>query len=126
MGTVTIDTPKKQHMDALAKGNAIRKDRAAFKRELKKQNPIDAYQMVADYIAEPPAWMIRMELLDIMRNIPSCGPERACRLIRKAGIINPVREVGKLTYRQQIALCRLFHERTRAIENQSAAARKRN
>ena len=122
MGTVTIETAP-QHMDALAKGNEIRKHRAQFKRDLRTLDPPNAYQWVVDHIADPPAWMTRMELLDIMRNIPSCGPERACIILRRAGIINPVRQVGKMTYRQQIALCGLLHDRTRELEE--AAARKR-
>ena len=116
MGVTTSAARREQHMTALAKGNEIRLKRAEFKRNLKQLPPNEAFQVVADHIADPPAWMVRMELLDVMRYIPSCGSERACRMIRTAGIINPVRQIGKLTYRQQIALCGELHAKTKRLE----------
>lgn len=115
----------KQHMDALAKGNQIRMRRAQFKRDLRQMDPIEACQTVVDHIADPPVWMVRMELLDVMRNIPTCGPEKACRIMRQSGILNPVRQVGKLTHRQQIALSSALHDRTRELEQRRNGKQRR-
>jgi hypothetical protein len=71
-----------QHMDALAKGNTVRLERARIKRKLKDMTRADAWDQAAEYISEPPAALKGVLVHDFLQWQHRYGAspgERPCR-----------------------------------------------
>jgi len=89
---------------ALERANEIRFARAALKREIKAGTA-----SVADLVADPPAYLASMKVLDLMVAQPYMGPTRALPLL-EAATVSPRKTVGGLSRRQREELAALLRD----------------
>lgn len=86
-----------QRRDALAQANAIRVQRAKWKRDLKARRV-----SVAFLLKDPPRCIETMKVIDLLISVPQYGSVRACQ-------VSPVKTVGGLTDRQRRELIQSFY-----------------
>jgi hypothetical protein len=112
-----------QQVEALQKGRAANRDRAAFKREIRETKSTARHNLAqvldgggddaADAPPPLPDYLLNMPLLDYVRILPSVGDERALAIIRRAGVRDFVRPLGKLTDRQRNVLAHVLRQSQR-------------
>lgn len=107
---MTVTAPERslqQRRDALQKGNRIRTRRAELKGELKRGE-----RKLEDLVADPPAELESMKVLDLLLAAPKIGHVKANALLR-AAVVSPSKNVGGLSTRQRAELHgRVIAERT--------------
>lgn len=85
-------------MEALDKANAVRKERAELKRNI-RAGRVD----VAALIENPPDWLETMKVFELLKALPKVGRIKANTLMRKFKI-SPSKTVGGLSDRQRLEL----------------------
>lgn len=102
---MTVSTPERsieQRMAALEKANAIRTQRAAWKRAVKRRE-VDPLAVLAD----PPAEFASMKVLDALLAMPKVGRVKASSMLRLAQA-SPSKTLAGLSERQRGALLALM------------------
>ena len=84
-----------QVLEALSLANQVRSDRAALKREIYRGETT-----VAEVLADPPAFLARMPIGELIRAQALWGPTRSRKLLRRADV-RETRRIGELTERQR-------------------------
>jgi hypothetical protein len=95
-----------QHMQALARANAVRRARFEMRKQMKAVGHTEARKIAAELIANPPWWAKTLRLGDLLSAIPKVGPSAMLRLFTmfNAGAPNTIsrfNELGSLTDRQR-------------------------
>jgi hypothetical protein len=96
--TTAITTPPErlqQRLDALARANEIRIQRAQLKRDLKGSR-----KAIEDVLSHPPDYLTSATILDLLIWTPKRKRIKASRVLRRCQI-TPSRTVGALTERQR-------------------------
>lgn len=88
-----------QHMEALAKGNAIRLRRAEFRGEVRED-----WRVARDALLDPQDWMLGMRLHLLLGSVERIGSAKLAKGCREAGVMSVDRRIGDLTERQRLAL----------------------
>lgn len=91
-----------QTLEALAVANEVRFARAELKREIFRGET-----SVAEVLADPPTYLARMPIGELLRAQSLWGPTRSRKLLRRAEI-RETRRVGELTERQRDLIARLL------------------
>jgi hypothetical protein len=89
-----------QRIQALQIANEVRSRRSALKRDLKAGR-----QSAVLLIADPPAWLQSMKVLDLLTAMPRVGRVKAARVLR-ATAVSPHKTVAGLSERQRGELVR--------------------
>jgi len=92
-----------QHMSALAKGNAIRIERAAIKARLHALPYQGSRSAAAELILDPPPALANMPVCDLLCACRRAGVDFVRRTLRSLQI-GERRPIGELTDRQRAAL----------------------
>jgi hypothetical protein len=119
-----------QHMDALAKGNTVRLERARIKRKLKDMTRADAWDQAAEYISEPPAALKGVLVHDFLQWQHRYGASLATRFIndvnRRQGNrglpISQWKQIGGLSLRQQLVVASAMREKAEDLRDEAEAA----
>ena len=98
MPTAATMTPAPQHLEALARANAVRLARAALKRAVARGE-----LAVADVVLDCPDEALTMTVFDLLASQRRWGDTRCKRLLRTIPI-SETKTVGTLTDRQRDAL----------------------
>lgn len=88
-----------QHMDALAKGNALRLRRAELRGEVRKD-----WRVARDALLDPQDWIMGMRLHLLLGSVERIGHAKLSKMCRDAGVTSIDRHIGDLTDRQLEAL----------------------
>lgn len=114
MSTSTITahqhTPSRslaQRLDALNRANAVRVERAEFKRQAKAKPKDAAARRAAEVILDPPHWMQTMKVYDLLMTVPRVGRTKANKLINVVRV-SPSKTLGGLSDRQRRELAKLI------------------
>lgn len=93
-----------QRMDALARANAVRTERARVKRAIAVGE-----RDITELLADPPEACLGMAIGELLRARRGLGPAKIRMLLRaeEVRIDSPTRPIGRLTGRQRIALASL-------------------
>jgi hypothetical protein len=119
-----------QHMDALAKGNTVRLERARIKRKLKDMSRADAWDQAAEYISEPPAALKGVLVHDFLQWQHRYGASLATRFIndvnRRQGNrglpISQWKQIGGLSLRQQLVVASAMRAKAEDLRDEEQAA----
>ena len=95
MTETLLDPHVIQRTEALAKANAVYRSRANLKREIFRGETT-----VTEVLADPPAYLNRMAIGELLRAQKLWGNTRSRKLLRQAEI-RENRRVGELTERQR-------------------------
>ncbi|MEZ5125793.1 MAG: integration host factor, actinobacterial type [Thermoleophilia bacterium] len=87
-----------QRMDALARANEVRSQRAALKTALKHGDV-----NLRDVLDDPPSYLLTAKVLDLLTAAPKRGPKKAARIMERCRI-SPSKTVGGLSERQRAEL----------------------
>lgn len=97
MSTLTIPSRTiDQRREALAIANEVRFARARLKRDIAAGRVL-----VADVLADPPALVASMPSIELLRAVPHVGRCKAGSWLKRGGVTDPSRPVGRLTARQR-------------------------
>ena len=94
-----------QRMDALARANQIRIQRAQLKRDLKSGR-----RSIHSLLLEPPEYVETAKVFDMLMAVPKFGRVKAARLLNQCRI-SQSKTVGGLSERQRAELVNLFNHR---------------
>lgn len=104
-----------QALSALAKANEIRSRRAALKRDLKAGRVA-----LEEVLANPPAYLVSMKIVDLLLATPKLRLAKANRLLVRSQI-SAIRPVGRLTDRQRQRLLAVMGNSRTAREQKARA-----
>lgn len=93
-----------QHMRALDLANAIRIERAAWKRALRGLERPAAARQACELILNPPAIYREMRICEVLRAIPRVGRKKTRAICNKVGV-GENRTLGSLTRREAASVC---------------------
>lgn len=98
----TFERSIEQRMSALERANHIRSFRAQLKRDLKAGR-----KRAADLIAQPPAEVETMRIVEVLLALPKCGRVKATKTLNTVRA-SPSKTVGGLSTRQRAELVALL------------------
>jgi len=101
--TQVADPKAAQRIQALAIGNKIRYDRAAFKTELKVMKKNDAILKVIELLEDNPRFVHSLKIGDLLNYVPRLNYKTKARALRAASC-SENRTVERLTSRQRFEL----------------------
>lgn len=103
-----------QRMDALARANDIRSQRARFKQQMKahgaKVQEEPAKHAAVKLLTEVPEWADSMKVHDLLMAIPRTGRVKVNKLLQEIAI-SPSKTVGGMTCRQRDMLVDAMQDR---------------
>ena len=102
----TAATPERsinQRLDALARANEIRSQRAQLKRDLKAAR-ISIHQL----LASPPAYVETAKVSDMLLAVPKYGRVKVNKILHTCRI-SPSKTIGGLSERQRAELVSMLH-----------------
>ena len=91
-----------QRMDALARANGVRSQRATLKNDLKKGKA-----GIAGILASPPEFVLTAKVVDLLMAAPKCGRVKSAKIMEQCRI-SPSKTVGGLSERQRRDLLAFF------------------
>lgn len=94
-----------QHMDALAKANKVRLDRAAFKRMVSARN-----EQLSKALLNPPDFILSAPIAELLRSQPRWGYSKVRKFLAMYAIFEN-RKVRDLTTRQRQLLAAALKEK---------------
>lgn len=100
--TATPERSLNQRMDALARANAIRTQRAQLKRDL-KAGRVSIHQL----LTEPPDYLETAKVFEMLLAVPKYGRVKANKVL-VACRISPSKTIGGLSERQRTELVMLL------------------
>ena len=89
-----------QRRDALLQANAIRSERAGFKRDLRAAGAEEARWIAGRLLEAPPWWAESWVVWDLLLGLPKFGRVKVSKLLHRIGI-SQRRRVGGLSARQR-------------------------
>jgi hypothetical protein len=87
-----------QRMDALEEANRVRLLRAQLKRDLKARRV-----SICDVLADPPAWIETMPVLQLLLAVPKVGRVKAIGMLQRGGI-SASKKVGGISSRTVVGM----------------------
>jgi hypothetical protein len=94
-------------MEALARGNAVRSERARFKTSLRRLSQEKAMRKSIALIERPPEWAQTWQVRGLLLELPKVGRVKADKLLLCARI-SQTKTLGGLTSRQRGELVELL------------------
>ena len=94
-----------QRMDALARANQIRIQRAQLKRDLKSGR-----RSIHSLLLEPPEYVETAKVFDMLLAVPKYGRVKVNRILTQCRI-SPSKTIGGLSERQRAELVSMLHRR---------------
>lgn len=108
--TITVITPptrsREQRLNALARANAVRADRARLKRDLKAGRC-----SVVDLLSAPAEDLGTMKVFELLVAAPKIGRVKAGNLLAR-GRVSPTKTIGGMTERQRLELVAMLGRRS--------------
>jgi hypothetical protein len=101
MTATTVTPPAAQRRDALTQANDARVAASHQLGELGRLAPTQAFERLADLLANPPRWLQSQRVWEVVLRLPGVGERRAERLLAHANV-PPWLRVGRpdtATYR---------------------------
>lgn len=92
----------RQRMLALEKANDVRRKRRDFKLALREAGKVEAPDMLADKIRNPPDWLATARAGEVLTWCPFVGANKAKRML--GGEVKPSTSLDSLTQRQRTHL----------------------
>ena len=102
----SIATPERsinQRLDALARANEIRSQRAQLKRDLKAGR-----HSIQQLLLEPPEYVETAKVFDILLAVPKYGRVKVNKILHYCRI-SPSKTIGGLSQRQRSELVSMLH-----------------
>lgn len=93
---------RSQRLEALARANRVRHDRAAIKDDLRHGK-----SRIAELLVDPPACLLTASLAEILLAVPGLGKVGVRRLLNSCRI-SPSKRIGGLSERQRGEILRAF------------------
>ena len=103
--TATPERSINQRLDALARANEIRSQRAQLKRDLKS-----ARMSIQQLLAAPPAYVETAKVSDMLLAVPKYGRVKVNKILHTCRI-SPSKTIGGLSDRQRSELVTLLNRR---------------
>ena len=94
-----------QREDALGRANAVRRQRAQLKCDLKSGRCV-----IEELLIDPPAFMLTAKVGDLLLALPKYGPVKVNKLLSRCRIA-PTKKIGGLSERQRNQLAALLTDR---------------
>jgi hypothetical protein len=105
MTAVTPERSFNQRLDALARANEIRSQRAQLKRDLKAGRA-----SIQQLLAKPPAYLETAKVSDMLLAVPKYGRVKVNKILHTCRI-SPSKTIGGLSERQRTELVTLLSHR---------------